>query len=361
MRHYRLLFVLLALLVLPGCAQMVALQSDPLVNIDDYAQQGEYGRALDTIEAVRPSHPDYERARARLLPVSRAADAYAERVIENAQALMGKGEWQPALDAYDEGLRRYRQSRRLAESREAFLAAREAHLADLDTQLLINRAEYLLADAPLYARIEQTIPKSYRARRDNQRHQQAIEDTAARLYTRGMDAMAQKRPELAEQCLSLAHTLAPNDEREQALEQARRFQVSLDAQAREERARRIERQRSARITALMENYRTAMAGQDLLRARAALDEAARLQPGHRDVNAARGELEAAIDRYVSSEIERGRRAYTLGNIEEALEIWQPLQRYSPDNRQLNEHIERATRVLENVREIEQRQPSVTLP
>lgn len=350
-----ILLGLLGLLLLSGCAQMAVLQGDPLQAVDDHIEQGNYGRALAILEAVPASHPDHERARARLPAVSRAAEAYADRVIAGAEALMKKGEWQPALEAYDEGMKNYPQSRRIAEAREAFLATREARLVELDTRLLLNRADYLLADAPVLARIEQTIPDSFRARSDNRRHQREIEDTAARLHARGLDALAQKRPDLAEQCLSLAHTLAPSKEIEEALAQARRFQASLDSRAREARMQRTERQRSLRVASLLENYRTAMAGQDLQRAQTALDEAERLQPSHREVVAARRELDAAIDRYVTTEIERGRRAYTLGNIEEALGIWQPLRRFSPDNRQLNEHIERAQRVLDNLREIEQRQ------
>ena len=354
--------VLLALLLwLSGCAQMAALQGDALSVIDQHVERGEYGEAIDIIDALRPSHPDYERARAKLPAISRAADAYAERMIEQARELAAEGQWQPALETYDEALARYSQSRTIAEARESFLADREAYLDDLRTRLLISHGKHLLDDAPVYAEIEHVLPTSYRARRDNAQHQDEIEDTAKRLHTCGMEALGEKRPELAERCLSLAHALVQSQETLEALEQAKRLKASLDTREREIRLRRVEREKSARFKTLMERYRTAMAGQDLLRARDALDEAARLQPDNRELTREQRQLELAIERYVSSEIERGRRAYTLGHIEEALQIWKPLLRYSPDNRRLNEHIERATRVLDNLRAIEQRQPTVPLP
>lgn len=354
--------LLLALaLVLSGCAQMAALQGDVLGRIDQHVERGEYGDALDIIDALRPSHPDYERARAKLPAISRSADAYAERMIREARQLAADGQWQPALETYDQGLDHYRQSRELAKAREDFLADREAYLADLRTRLLISRGEYLLDDEPVYAEIAHVIPESYRARRDNDRHQDDIEDTAERLHTCGMEALTEKRPELAERCLSLSHALVQRDETLAALQQAKRLKASMDTHERDIRLRRVEREKRARFNQVMDRYRAAMAGGDLLRARNALDEAARLQPNNRDLATQRRQLDEAIDEYVASEIERGRRAYTLGDIEEALQIWRPLLRYSPDNRRLNEHIGRATRVLDNLRQIEQRQPSVPLP
>ena len=355
------LAVLVLALALSGCAQMATLQGDPIERIDQYVQAGEYGKALDAIGAVRSTHPDYERARAKLPGVTRAAEAYERRMIREAQQQARDDQWQPALDTYDEALKHYPQSTALQNERERYLAAREDYLAQLRLNLLISKAQYLLNDAPVYAEIEHVIPNSYRARRDNRVHQDEIEDTADKLYTCGMDALARSDAYLAQRCLAMAHALNPSEENRAALEQAEKYKASLDTQSQAVRSRRVDRERSARAQQLVREHDKAMQSNDLLRARDALTEADRLQPGNADIAWRMTKLQKAIDRYVSEEIERGRRAYTLGQIEEALAIWQPLLRYSPDNKRLNEHIDRASRVIDNLREIEQRQPTVPLP
>jgi hypothetical protein len=51
----------------------------------------------------------------------------------------------------------------------------------------------------------------------------------------------------------------------------------------------------------------------------------------------------------------------VGDIAGALEVWLPLLRVDPGHAELNRRVERAQRVLRNLRAIETRPPTVPLP
>ncbi len=345
-------------LQLLGCANIHAVRPDVGKQIEQWVQEDEYGKALETIDAVKPKHPDYALLQRQRPQIERAARDYEMAVLREGRRLMQAEQWQPALDIYDEGLKKMPQSNGIREAHEAFLDERAAYLDQLNTKLLISKGQQLIRDRPVHEEIAKVTPKSYFARRNLERQQEETVRTAAELYVCGAQALDAGDTYLAHRCLKLAHALAPTKESETLLAKAKRLQSSAEGKKQRAKKRKLDRNRARKTDELLTAYKKAYAAQDLLLARDLLEDAAALQPDHAEIQRLGPQLDAAIYKEVKAGIEEGRKQYTMGHIQEALAIWTPLLRLDPDNKQLNEHIDRAQRVLDNLREIEQRQPTV---
>lgn len=347
-----------ALLALSGCATLDAMRGDLASRVDRWAGEQEYERALKAIAQVKPDHPDYAALQARVPKLERQAATYTEQVIARAAKLAGEAQWQAALEAYEEGLDKLPSNAALRQARDSFLQARDSRIEDLELRLLISRGQQLVRELPLRREIAATIPRSRDARRELADTERGAREAAQRLLVSGRTALENGDAYLAQRCLVLAATLAPSDETKAAL-----------AEARKRRPRREEPKVSSapsetpvdRGTEALAYARSALAENDLLAAKELLQEAAALQPDDPQLAALQRALQKEIRAEVDRGIERGRRLYSQGNIEGALAVWTPLLRLEPENRQLNEHIDRAKRVLANLRDLESKEPSIKLP
>lgn len=362
-RHtYAGLFILTVLLGLGGCASINALRPDVASAVDRWVANKEYQKALDTIEHMSPDHAQYSAMQARVPTIRRAAVTYEQQVIKQATKLAAEQRWQAALDAYEDGLDRLPHSEPLQKGREQLLQKRDALIDNLELRALISHARQLDRDLPVYRRMVEIAPKSGDQRRRLTQAEREARQVASELTDAGQKALEDGDSFLAVRCLTLADRLDPREETRAALTRAREASSqSSDTSGSQAQRQDIERERERRGQALVDEYRTAYAEGDLLKARKLLTEAAVLQPESREISTLRQQLNAAIEQEVEAGLERGRRLYTVGDVEGALGVWTGLLEYSPNDKQLNEHIDRAERVLRNLREIEGREPTVKLP
>ena len=66
------------------------------------------------------------------------------------------------------------------------------------------------------------------------------------------------------------------------------------------------------------------------------------------------DLNAAITSKIKRGIETGRTHYRRGQIQPAVDTWNELVRLEPDNEELNAHIARAQRVLDNLDQLKKK-------
>lgn len=361
MRYLVLTLLLVGGLQLSGCAQYYARASDVTERVNNWVHDGEYAKALNLIAQVKPSHPDYATLQAKLPAIQRAADTFEGRTISEAQRLTREEQWQQALDTYNEGLSKLPDSQAIDKARTRFLRQRKEYLRQLDIKLLISQAQYLSRDQPLREEIAQVDPHDRKAGRRLKQQNKDVKQAAQELVQCGQSALDQQDTYLAYRCLSLANRLDPNETTQEALSKAEQLKSREDGRRRHAIERKLGRQRAQRTHTLLKDYKQAFNRGDLLHARDLLEEAHALQPDNTEINRLVPRLNREIKKQVQNGIEQGRRQYTLGHIQRAVDIWTSLRRLDPENKQLNEHIDRAQRVLDNLQAIEQRGPSIQLP
>lgn len=369
-----LLPVLLAALA-GGCAGLHALRPDVNALVDRWVAEHEYRKALETIAEVKPEHPQYALLRTRIPEIRRRIEVYQHEVVAQAWVLASQDKWGESLKLYDRALKQVPDGLFLRTAREQFLRERDAFVRDLELRLLISRARQLARDLPVYRQKAAALPEKHAPRIELARLEREAQRLAEALLDCGRQALKDHDSYLAQRCLGLADQLAPSEATRESLAAARRpadtagnasareggGQPPSAAAQREKQRQELARRREQRSAQLVAGYRSAVANGDLLTARDLLEEAAVLTPGSEEVRKLQQALDEAIDREVQAGITEGRRRYTQGDVEGALTVWVPLQRLAPEHPQLNDYIARARRVLQNLRRIEGREPSIRLP
>lgn len=360
-RPIRQVAVILLLVQLTACASLHALRPDVTKQIDEWIAENEYAKAIGTIEAIGPRREQYQQLQARLPEIRRRAERYETQLVRESLRLAADRRWQEALDVIDLGLERVPDADRLRTTREQVVSERDDYLATLDTRLLISKAEQLVRDLPVRNEIVGIIPRDRDARQARERAQSEAATVAEALLSRGKQARLQREDYLALRCLRLSIKLSPSDEARAALAELEGSRRRNEGAARAAHRHRLAKEKATQRDALITAYKSAFANGDLANARRELDAAATLAPADREILSLESELRLAIDEQVQEGIELGRRRYIVGDIQGALETWTPLLELDPDNKKLQEHIDRARRVLRNLKELEEREPTIKLP
>ncbi len=357
----RLVLLVLMLLQLASCASYYASRPEVAERIDRWLAEDRYGLVLDTIEAMKPNHPQYRLLHRRLPAIRRQAQAYARRMAREALALARQRKWQQALARYDEALAHYPQSRYLKQERARFLADREAWLGRLDRKWLQYQGEWLLKALPLQREIVATNPRN-RVQQERLKKLQALRhETARGLARHGLKAMEQQNFVLASRLLGLANELEPTPRTRIALSRIQTRSARAASHRDEDTRRRLQHLRRQQFRQYLGYFDEAFSRGDWLEARAYLEELRRLDPKSAEVKQRARRLKERIDSHVAQEMERGERQYSQGEFEQALKTWQAVQPLAPDNRRLAENIARARRVIANLRALGQRPPLLSFP
>jgi hypothetical protein len=351
----------LLLAQLTACASLHALRPDLDRQIDAWVERHEYATAVATIQEVSPKREDYQALQGRLPEIRRAAAHYETRLADEALRLAAEQQWQAALDVIELGLDRVPDGDSLRKTREQVLVERDAYLKTLETRLLISRAEQLARDLPLRTEIAEAVPEDRQARSARTRAAREASQIAGRLLDCGEQARARQETYLALRCLRLAVRLEPDGPARATLAEVERGARRAEGKARTAKRQRLEKRQARERDTLVAAYKDAFATGDLARARRNLEAAAELAPADREILSLESQLRLAIEEQLEIGIEQGRRRYIVGDVQGALETWTPLLELDPNHKQLQDHIDRAERVLRNLRELEEREPTIKLP
>lgn len=365
----RWLCILILPLLLWSCSNYYATRAEVYEKIDLWLEQDEYGKIFSTIDKVKKNHPQYQQLQKRLPAIKASARVYEGHISTEALKLAQKHQWQQALDLYDRGLKKYPQSTLLDNERQRFLNDRAEYLKYLDRKYLFDQAEWLLKALPRQEEIARTNPEDRDQLRLLKELQELSIHTEIQLGKYGLDAMASQRYLLADRYLSLAHTLYPRPEYQDALDviklQGTRQVILGKKETPPTKATskpRIKQQSSKqRLSKYFKYFEEAYERQDWSEARDYLDQIRAIAPKHTKTLEAEERLREKVDAYILQQIKIGEHQYSQGEFELALKTWEAALPMQPDNEDLNKHIARAKKVLKNLEELSGRSPSIRFP
>ena len=345
------LILLVFSLQLTACAHYYANRDDLATMVDNWLEEREYGRALETLSRVKPSHPDYQRLEAMYSRTLREAEGFEQSVVTRAQSLYLQQEWLQAKEVYDEGLAKLPNSQTITNARNEFLQKREIELKGHRQSLLISTAEYLAESTPILQQINQLTNDDVEAGRALAQNQQQMQPTIQGLNECGWEAMEQKDYPLAEKCFGLMSALDSNIDISRPLEKIKQAQEDIERHKTQELQTQISKEKSRKTKETYNLYYKAIEQGNLAEAQKYVNQLNRLRPNDNKVLELRQELQNFIDRKVAQGIEQGRELYSQGKVQQALDIWKPLLSLAPDNGELKGDVERAERVIDNLREL----------
>jgi len=342
--------LLLLLTSLSGCAYLASFSSNLPETIEHQIAAGEYGKALDTLRWIKPDHPHYARLM-RLREIARRQAAELEKhTLSETARLEKQGDWHGAEQRYVKALERYPQSEKLRQAHTAFLARRARYLHKLELALLMNRANWLIQNAPIRTEVVRVLPEDYRRYPALRDYDRQVRKTARRLDKCLHEALEEKRAKLLEACLELRLKLDPQHLDKTLIDSARKTLAAYRY--------RLQRKENDTTRELITELKQGYSHENLLRARRHLDRLSK-QPQTDPVSRKlRRELETQFRQGIEQGIAAGRRRYSHGDVAGALAIWQSLAKIDPGNEKLADHIARAERVLEKLERLRRKSAGI---
>ena len=355
----RSILIPLALALLTGCSQLdtVRLGQDRPEDLQALMDRHEYARVgqlldryphLDTAEQRQLLHGNIQR--------------YETATLDSAQKKAGGENLVEAIDILDAALLKVPGSTRLQYYRNELDSRRAARLRENERQKLMARARFLLDEQQLYDEQLNLDTPGFAQRWQNSRNRQEIRQLHAELLACGMEKLETKALEPAGECLSLASEIDRTPEVAAALArlEAERSSVRTIV-AKQEKITRVKKQRSLKKKNINKSQQLLAATQaaldedDLELARETFYRIPRSTRGNDNVVAMQQQLNTAIEARVSELLVRGDRQYRADKVNAAIATWSKAQAIDPDNNEINERLERASKVLARLEEIKSRQ------
>jgi len=342
-RQFFLVSLILFQLLLGGCAYISSYSTDLPDKIDTLIQQQEYGEALQLLEYARPSHADYKRLMQQKKRIETLITKYERQIIQKADKLTRQGQWYPAEQTYEQAIKKVPQSKNLRKAQQAFLIKRDNYLKQLELSLLLNRANWLIKNAPTQKEIVRVLPDDYQRYEELRDYPDKVDEAADQLVGCVQSALDAGDYNLAETCLKLAERIGSENVDKKQLAVAKKKL----AQAEKTEVRKQNDITRALIAELKQGY----SQDNLRRARHQLNVLEKQNSRNKTSIKLRKELNKRYRQGIDQKIAAGRKLYSNGKIQEALDVWNSLLEINPDNQKLQGHIDRAERVLKKLQRL----------
>lgn len=192
------------------------------------------------------------------------------------------------------------------------------------------------------------------------RHKHQAQSITHRLFDCAEDSLANSQPVMAQQCLDAASTFNGVWGDNEALAhsharlstQAKQLKAKALVRARQQKASRQRLSKAHRLKSLKTDYRNQITSSHWLEAQKALAVLNREYPKDSQVQTWNQELNDIIGAQVQEAIKEGRRLYSQGSLEGALQVWRTAAQLAPDNGDLHADIKRAERFWSKLQKLD---------
>lgn len=348
---------LLFLLLSSGCAQFYVLQNEVEDPLTKWIEEGEYGKALNLIEIIKPTHKQYDFAQEQLKRVKRLAAQYEANTLSEAKSLTKNNHWQQAEELYDTALEILPKSKKLAEAKSQFIEARDDHIRALEFQLLLSKGQALPKITPIVNSIANANPNDLSAVKAAEENFNEVTDTSEALTDCGINAINREDYQQAKTCLDLAQQLAPSEKISQALEIANKHLTKKQKAA--EKKQKISKEKKAKQ--YINGFEIAFKDKDYSAAKKYIDQLQEYLPSHPSLTQLNQAYDNAINEEVKKAIDQGQQYYSEGEYENAYTTWRHGLNLSPNDSTLLAHIERVQRVLDSLKRLNTQKNPIPFP
>lgn len=301
------------------------------------------------LQRIEPGTPEHDRDLADLKAAKNRIWQFERQAIAMAVRYEQKQQWHEADRIFAMALKYVSDSEILQAARKQLGERREEREQALRAELLVNEGEQLLKDARSYEQIAQLNPVSLLTRMEINAYQRKRKRVSAQLLEQGRLAIEWRDYAFAKRCLVIAERLNTTEEVKQALRLAdTRLQKNKPVHSRQAL-------QGIGLPEQIEHYHQVLAKGDLTLAQQQLAQIQQKFPDDPRVQALGAELRILIEAKVATASEHAKVLYSEGEVQQALALWEEVLPLDPDNPDLQLHISRAQRVLENLRVLREKQ------
>ena len=236
--------------VLAGCTTFG--NPHPESDISAALEQHDYARAAAIIEQTKPRHPEYPALQEQYPGIRQASKAYRQHIIQQAQELGRKQQWEDAFRLLDDNRDKVLNPAAMDELSAALTTLEERQLNQLLAERRQAQATAMLAND----RLEQQLANFHAADAKQERQtlaeerQQLIQD----LTTLGEYFGEREQWMLARDLLRSAHQLAPQTKPSPVLAQAQQVLNNEEQRARAKRNLALQTEAEQRMSRYPVSY-----------------------------------------------------------------------------------------------------------
>lgn len=338
----RTLLVMTSALLLAGCAQFYAQQSNVNEQVDAWVENHQYDKALATINAMDPDHETYSELRQRSSVIEQRRSDYIDEQLERASRHEADNDWAGAIAVLDEALANLPEAPELLSQRREYDQRRLNSINRSENAILLARARYLLAIRDSEENLLKATPNNFFTQQRYRTFQQELKTISRQLYASGRQALYQNDTFRAVQALTLSNRLSPNELSQELLTSIQQAQQNERQEARTQEAAVAEQQ----WPQLEDAFALSLSLNDLTGAKRLLSEMRELDP--EKAEPLREELNARLASESALLKERGELLYSQGFLGEALDVWEEALTLTPNDTELQANAERARTFLTNL-------------
>jgi tetratricopeptide (TPR) repeat protein len=236
------------------------------------------------------------------------------------------------------------------------LKRRDQRIDDLEAEILLAKGRWLAEDVLLRKELALVAPKNLMRKWELGRTLHAVEKTAEELYECAERAKNESNFELAKRCLTLADRLHPSDTMWAAVRDLGQQIAEREEEARRTGHRAHQEKPQQDYNRLVGLAVQAMNKGELQKAREIVSKLGKMDPNNPEVQQLQQRLNEAISATVNQMLEQASKLYREEKIEEAEKTWKGVLELDPANKQAKVGMERATRVLESLRQLKKPEP-----
>ena len=346
------LIFLFLIAFLSGCNTFVASkQDDLLTQINTWAAENEYGKALDALDYVKESHPQKKQLMARKVLLQKEARKYEFIIHRQIKNFINKKQWAEALDLIDQARSKYSQSNSIRKTEQFLLNAQEEKLADIEQLITIERARWMIKIRPIYKTKLNTDPRNKELQAYLNELDNDSELLAQQLTILSRQAITRKHLKTARIRINDAITLAPSTERKKILSSLKHNAKKVVTKKKQE----IKRTHKEKQNTLLADIEKSFKDGNLIKTKqliTRLDEEERQTP---ELIQLEKDLNSSIDYNIQHLFSDADKLYIDGQFSHAITLWEEILRYEPNNSRAENNIERAEKIIKKLTTLRKKQ------
>ena len=359
MRNPALLLIALLLPLFSGCKEISSLNlgQDQPGDLQQLLEQNEFARAR-RLTARYPAI-DTTEMQAR---ISTEEAAYEDIIITRAGELEAEDNLLEAVQLLSNTLQNIPNSKRIREYRNRLDKERLEKLRANEGRQLMARSEYVLNQKKLYQQQHNLQSPSMVQHWQHARNDREAEELAKQLRIQGEHASREDDLQTAMEYLQLSQKLHDTPEVRDLLDKlaatkdSRQKSVRKQAGLKKAGKQNSLKQRQAKETRkLVETTRQALLTEDLVMAQATFNQIPSPANKSSEVAVLREDLDRAVTTRVTQLTSRGDSEYRADHVNTAIRTWSEALQLDPENQNLKERLERASRVLARLEQLKQQQ------
>ena len=334
-------------LVLAACASLTVPPQPSNDYIAELLKNNKFKAALTALDKWQDSYPGNLDLPKQRKKIADAISRFESDTLKKAKKLDADGQWQDARNVYEEALDKLPSSQPLQNAYSEFSVRRLKYINALKEDIDVAQAKHWLSISADIEAINKADPNDSDARRWKERRDNERKDLARRLVHYGLAEEDNKHVGTAALRYDLAYQLDPGEFTKPYHERAVR--IFAQRKAKQEKLSREDQQRQqSKLDQLVEEFDSYLADEEFRLAKQTLTAMEAIDAKSPKVVERRAKLDKQRNIALNKAILAGKKFYTKGEFDSAINVWRRALQLDPENKELKENIQRAEKFRDNL-------------